>query len=58
MSPRLRQAFLPLTVALRVAPAVNFGALDALIFSEAPVAGLRPSRARGARPRTCQSRGS
>lgn len=37
--------FLPLTAALSVAPAVNLGALDALIFNGWPVCGLRPVRA-------------
>lgn len=35
----------PLTAAFRLAPALNAGALEALIFSGAPVAGLRPLRA-------------
>ena len=43
--PHRQVFFLPLTVALSAAAAVNFGALDALIFSAAPIAGLRPVRA-------------
>jgi hypothetical protein len=35
----------PLTACLSVAPAENFGALDALILTGAPVCGLRPVRA-------------
>jgi len=37
--------FLPLTTVLNVAPAVNLGAFDALIFTGCPVCGLRPVRA-------------
>ena len=37
--------FAPLTVAFKVAPALNAGCFDALIFSSAPVFGLRPTRA-------------
>lgn len=35
----------PLTAAFSVAPALNAGTLDALIFSASPVLGLRPVRA-------------
>jgi hypothetical protein len=35
----------PFTAAFRVAPALNAGALDALIFIASPVLGLRPARA-------------
>src|SRR5674476_826451 len=35
----------PFTAVLRVAPALNAGALEALILRAAPVAGLRPLRA-------------
>ena len=38
-------AFLPATAVLKVAPAVNFGEVDAAIFRAAPVPGLRPVRA-------------
>jgi hypothetical protein len=34
--------FLGCTVCLRLAPGVNFGALDALIFTFSPVRGLTP----------------
>src|SRR6185312_17123354 len=37
--------FLGCTVCLRLAPGVNFGALDALIFTFSPVRGLTPWRA-------------
>ena len=35
----------PFTAALSVAPALNAGTLEALIFNASPVAGLRPARA-------------
>src|ERR1700677_2185275 len=37
--------FLPLTAAFNVAPALNFGAFDALILTFSPVRGLTPWRA-------------
>lgn len=40
-----RDYFPPFTAALSVAPALNAGALEALILSSVPVAGLRPIRA-------------
>jgi hypothetical protein len=46
--------FVPFTVALSAAPALNAGAFEALIFRGAPVAGLRPLRA--ARLRTSNVR--
>lgn len=42
--------FTPFTAVLRVVPALNAGALDALIFNGAPVCGLRPTRAARLRP--------
>src|SRR4029077_16830663 len=37
--------FFGLTLCLRLAPAVNFGALEALIFTFSPVRGFTPTRA-------------
>ena len=34
--------FLPLTACFNVAPALNFGAFEALIFTRSPVRGLTP----------------